>query len=92
MYRFDNTADAGLRFITGTPDDPVTGDQRGDGTAKITAVHLAIWRFHISMHAEAADNDAFLRFAQLVVIPLDLAVGMLQAALMVGANPPLLTF
>jgi hypothetical protein len=55
-------------------------------------VHLAIRRFHIGMHAKAADNDAFLRFAQLVVIPLHLAVGMLQAALMVGANPPLLTF
>ncbi len=78
--------------FTRTPDHAVTGYQRADGAANIAAVNLAITRFHISMHTEAANHYAFSGFAKQVVVVIDLLRSGFKTALVIGFHAALLPF
>jgi len=76
----------------GAPHHAIAGDQRTQRAADIAAVLSAIRRLNVGVHAETADDDAFLRLAQLGIIRFRFVISAFQTALMVRLHAALLTF
>ena len=74
----------------GAPHHAIAGDQRSQRAADVAAVLSAIRRLNVGVHAETADDDAFLRLAQLGIIRFRFVISALQATLMVRLHAALL--
>ena len=53
---------------------------------------LTVGGFHVGMHTETADDDAFRRFTKQVVVVIDLLRSGFKAALVIGIHAALLPF
>jgi hypothetical protein len=55
-------------------------------------VNLTVGGFHVGVHTETADDDAFHRFAKQVVVVIDLLRSGFKTALVIGIHTALLPF
>ncbi len=92
MHRFDDAFYRGAAFNAGTPEHAIAGHQRANSAANIAAVNLTCAVFYVRMHAEAADDDAVLRFAKQAVIRFRLIRTLFETAFVVSVNATLLAF
>jgi hypothetical protein len=92
MHRLDDAFDSCMGADAWAPHYAIAGHQRTQCPADIAAVLGAIRGFNVGMHAEAADDDAVLRLAQLGIIQFRFLISAFQATLMVRLHAAFLTF
>ena len=94
MNRFNDTFDryAFRRLFTWTPDNAIAGNQRTNSSSNVATVDLTVGGFHVGMHTETADDDAFRRLTKQVVVVIDLLRSGFKTALVIGIHAALLPF
>ena len=80
------------RLFAWTPDHAVTGHQGTDGATDIATVDIPVGGFDIGVHAEAANHNAFCRFAKQIVVVIGLLRSGFKTALVICIHAALLPF